>query len=238
MGGVNMKNKKLFILLLVTATLLSLLTLSVSASDTSVKVSEDYSSLTYNGDTYLLIDSNGDYFFETDEYTSDIILTDTQASEIGSVEVAFKLSAVAETSSWVTTGVVGAVTAVVAKRVFERRVPTLTREELYKGLPESVKEVAVPEVPYLLVAGITELSDVPTRATTGLVLCALREVTPVRVAVALREALLTTLAVFAVLAVVALPLDEATVRDGVFVRPVVVDALARETAPERLTVVL
>ena len=82
-----MKNKKLFILLLVTATLLSLLTLSVSASDTSVKVSEDYSSLTYNGDTYLLIDSNGDYFFETDEYTSDIILTDTQASEIGSVEV-------------------------------------------------------------------------------------------------------------------------------------------------------
>ena len=82
-----MKNKKLFILFLVTATILALLTLSVSASDTSIKVSEDYSTLTYDGETYILIDPNGDYFFETDYYTSNVDLTDTQASEIDSVEV-------------------------------------------------------------------------------------------------------------------------------------------------------
>lgn len=158
-----------------------------------------------------------------------------------------------ETSSSVMTGVVAVpVRADVDKRIpelGERRVATLTRAvplALYKDLPESsIVLVWFPDKA-LVVAAITVLFAVPTRAlraVTGFAVCAPRAVTLAREVV--EAGLFTTLLVRAVRETVPRAVfvvvrgDVATAREDVFVRAdaeFAADDIARDALVERFIV--
>ena len=81
-----MKMKKIFILVLVTATLLSLSVIPISAARSDIEISENYATLTYAGEEYVLVDSDNEYAADTEYHSGNVSLTDTQSDEIAYIE--------------------------------------------------------------------------------------------------------------------------------------------------------